>query len=299
MRNLNLKQLEVFCVVANKLSFSSAAKILFMTQPAISKQIHSLEEQCGYRVFEQIGKRIYLTAAGQNLLQAAQILLQAAEAFKSEMFFEQPEISGHLRIGMGDSIQHLIFEPLSHFYNLYPKVDFSIKVSNYAGLSELLVDNKIDFGIMGSPGRPIELVADVIRTFPIEIVASSKNDLAKKNKLTLADLNDQNFVVGDEQSTSYNQTYNLFKEFNIKYKKIICINHFEGVKHAIKANLGVSLVSTFIMRPEIESGKIVKLNVPNLKTKHLPIYWVQHKDKKNTQAIKLFKSFLYQALKKI
>ncbi len=297
MTSITLKQLEIFVAVANKLSFSSAANSLHLTQPAISKQIRNLEEQCGYTLFEQVGKKIYLTETGQHLLKYTENILGAVELLNDNINQSDHIIGGKLRIGMGDTLQHVMFDILADFRNLYPKVEFNVSINNYPVLSEQLLENKLDFAIMGNVGTRFGLTAELITRPPLLLVASAKHPIAIKRKITFKELQNETFIIGEHGSASYILTNELFNKIQPIDEKIFQISNFEAMKHAVKANLGVAILAKFILSSELTKGSIASLNVVGLDPMKLDLYWVQHKDKQLSKAGKLFKKMVFKQLK--
>jgi DNA-binding transcriptional LysR family regulator len=161
MKNVTLRQLKIFEAVARHLSFSRAAEELHLTQPAVSMQVQALEDLAGLPLTEQAGKKVRLTAAGEEVArQARRIAEQLREAGEALAALKGVE-SGKLKIGVVSTAKYFAPSLLAEFRRRHPGVELSLTVSNRGTIVRHLAENDIDLAIMGTPPGEFETVAKV------------------------------------------------------------------------------------------------------------------------------------------
>ncbi len=289
MKNITLKQLEIFYEVATNLSFSMAAEKLFLTQPAISKQIHNLQEEYGCPLIEQIGKKIYLTAEGKKFFSHVEQVLDAMKSLKNNSGHSKHE-TDNLRLNIG--VQYLHFNVMSNFQQLYPNIDFNIYTYPFDTLTDMLLTNKIDIGILTRPNIPANLISIPITKVPLAIVASPKNKLCRKKSLSIDDLASETFIVAEDGSINFQHTENILSAIPKQQQKTMQITSFESIIHAVYSNIGISILPEFILHDEEKEHNLKKLELANIDPMQMDVFWVQHKDKQLPPAAELVKEFL-------
>ena len=144
MRNLTLRQMRVFAAVARNLSFTRAARELHLTQPAVSQQVKLLEDEVGMPLFEQIGRKVHLAPAGEELLryteQAMELLRQAGESLSAMRGLKR----GVLKLGAVSTAKYFAPSLLSAFTPAYPEVSIKFAVGNREEIIKQLAANEID-----------------------------------------------------------------------------------------------------------------------------------------------------------
>jgi DNA-binding transcriptional LysR family regulator len=155
MSSFTLKQLEIFITVARHMSISEAARMLHLSQPGVSHQIRKIEMHTGRRLFEQMGKKIYLTEEGSLLLEQAKNIIEQAELFNTACIANNPNISGKLKLSTGILLQPLFFNLYSKFSRQYPSVNVELLDGDQNIQLQYLHENKIDFCLMMRPTNSI------------------------------------------------------------------------------------------------------------------------------------------------
>src|SRR4030066_1928187 len=160
MLHLTFRQLSVFEAVARNLSYSRAAQEMHLTQPAVSMQIKQLEENVGMPLFEQLGKKVYLTEAGRELYHYSRTIAQQlaeAETVLSDLKGLQ---RGRLKISVASTANYFAPQLLAVFGQRFPTVTVSLDVTNRQPLLAQLANNEMDMAIMGQPPEGLDLVAE-------------------------------------------------------------------------------------------------------------------------------------------
>jgi LysR family transcriptional regulator, low CO2-responsive transcriptional regulator len=293
MRNVTLRQMRVFAAVARYGSFTRAARELRLTQPAVSQQIKLLEQEAGLPLFEQIGRTIHVTAAGQELLryatQVTDLLREAGETLAALRGLKR----GVLKLGAVSTAKYFAPSLLSAFAPAYPDVTIRFSVGNREEVIQLLAANEIDLVIMGRPPRELATVAVPFAKHPLVIIASPDHPLAAKRRIPMKQLANENFVIREEGSGTRAAMQHVFKAHGAAYRASMEVTSNETIKQAVMAGMGLSFISMHTVMLELATGKLVTLNVTGLPV--VRDWFVIHlRDKKLSPIAQAFRTFLLE-----
>jgi DNA-binding transcriptional LysR family regulator len=289
--NLTLRQLKIFEAVARHLSFTSASKELHLTQPAVSMQVKQLEEEVGLPLFEQVGKKIFLTDAGQELRRyAGSILGMLAEA--SLVFDEMRGLErGRLRIAVASTANYFVPQLLASFCQRHPKVQVSLDVTNRQRLLEALSANDTDLVIMGKPPSTMELVAESFMDNPLVVIAPPGHPLAREKRIPLERLQGETFLVREKGSGTRSAMERFFVEHGISLSSAMEMSSSEAIKQGVEAGLGFGLLSLHTLEMELALKRLVILDVDKLPI--LRKWYIMHRAGKRLSAVaQSFKGFV-------
>jgi DNA-binding transcriptional LysR family regulator len=288
--NVTFRQLKVFEAVARHLSFTRAAQELHLTQPAVSMQIKQLEEEVGLSLFEQLGKKTYLTQAGDEMYHYSRtIARQLAEA---EDVMEQLKgvQRGHLDISVASTANYFTTRLLAAFAKQHPDITFSLDVTNRATLLQQLDNNEKDMVIMGRPPQILDLTTEAFMDNPLVMVAPPDHPLADQS-LSIKQLRDETFLVREKGSGTRIAMERFFTEQGITLKTGMEMSSNEAIKQAVEAGLGLGIVSIHTLVLELETKRLTILNV-----KEFPIlrhwYLVHRKGKRLSPVADAFRQFV-------
>lgn len=298
MLNFTIRQIEVFESVARHLSYSRAAESLHLSQPAVSMQIRQLEDVAGLPLFEQLGKKIYLTAAGHELLHYSRnILGQITEA--QNVLTELKGVDmGRLIISTATTASYFATQLLAEFCRRHPKVSVSLSVSNRETLLHQLAHNEMDMAIMGRPPDGLNLEMSTFMENPLIVIAPPQHALASVSDIPLKRLQQETFLVREQGSGTRIAMERFFSEQGIHLSQGSEMSTNEAIKQAVQAGMGLGILSLHAASLEIETGRLVALDV-----RKFPImrdwYVVLRKGKRLTATAQLFKDFLLREGAKI
>lgn len=259
--NITLRQLKVFERVARRLSFTRAAEELFLTQPAVSMQIKQFEEAVGLPLFERLGKKIYLTRAGEELYQLSRTI--ARQLDEAEQLIEELKgtESGRLNVSVASTVHYFAIRLLAEFCRRHPKIRVSLKVTNRKGLLQNLEDNAADLLLMGQPPESQELVAETFLKNPLVIIAPAGHPLTGKPSIALTELATENFIMREMGSGTRNSVERFLAERGVHLTVSMEMNTNEAIKQGVEEGLGLGIVSIHTLERELESGRLVVLDV--------------------------------------
>ncbi len=292
--HITIRQLQVFDAVARHLSYTRAAEELHLTQPAVSMQIKQLEGSVGLSLFEQIGKRIYLTQAGDAMLRHARSIMQNLSAAEEEMDELKGVDSGRLKVAIASTVNYFATQLLAVFAREHPTVEISLDVTNREALLSRLEANIPDLVLMGKPPADLDLIAEPFMDNPLIMIAPPDHPLAGKKKIRLAELEGEDFVVREPGSGTRVAMERFFAEQGFVHQKGMELMGNEAVKQGVEAGLGLAVVSIHTVEQELTLNRLVPLHVHGL-----PImrrWYVAHRrGKKLSATARSFRDFVLRA----
>jgi DNA-binding transcriptional LysR family regulator len=289
--HLTLQQLRLFEAVARNRSFTRAAEELFLTQPAVSIQISRLEGGIGSPLFEQIGKRIYLTAAGREVCQTARDVLGRLEALEDALADLHGQIRGPLQLSVVTTGKYLLPHLLGAFVRKYPDVTPRLAVTNRAQVIERLRDNVDDMVVMGQVPQDLPVAARPFLEDVLVMVAHPEHPLAQEKHISLERLLAERFLVREPGSGTRMIMDHLFAERNLRIEPYMELGSSEAIKQGVEADLGISVLSLHSLHLELSGGYLVVLDVEQFPLKR-QWYVVSLKGKRLSLAAQTFIDFL-------
>ncbi|MBI2779119.1 MAG: LysR family transcriptional regulator [Gammaproteobacteria bacterium] len=296
MKNITLRQLRVFEAVARHSSYTRAAGDLYLTQPAISMQIKQLEGNIGLPLFEQIGKRIFLTEAGRELYHYSRLITQQlaeAEAVLSEL---KGVTRGRLNISVVSTAKHFAPYLLSIFSKRFDGATVSLNVTNRETLLRQLASNERDMMIMGVPPKQDDIIAEPFMENPLVVIAPYNHPLRQERNIPLERLQHETFLMREQGSGTRIAMERFFAEHNIHLIGGMEMDSSEAIKQGVQAGLGLGIVSIHTINLEIEVKRLAILDVASL-----PIirqwYLVHPRDKRLSPVAQAFKEFILNEAK--
>jgi DNA-binding transcriptional LysR family regulator len=278
MKNVTLRQLRVFEAVARHCSFSRAAEELHLTQPAVSMQVRQLEEMVGLPLTEQIGKRVFLTAAGEEVARHARLVAQqlreAAEAIEALKGVR----GGRLHIGVVSTAKYFAPRLLTDFRRRHAGVEIRLGVHNRETIVRQLADNQIDLAIMGSPPRDFDTEATAFAPHPLVIIAAADHPLVRRKKLDPADLAGETLLIREPGSGTRTAMERYFDSVAFTPGAVFEMSSNETIKQAVMAGMGIAFISAHTISLELETGRLAKLPVQG--TPVLRQWYVVHRSEK-------------------
>jgi DNA-binding transcriptional LysR family regulator len=298
MLHLTLRQLQVFESAATKLNFSVAAKQLFLSQPAVSMQIKQLEESIGLPLFEQMGKKIYLTEAGQELFHYSRNITQ--QLAEMEAVFDEMKGLGHgkLTISVVNTAKYFIPQLLARFCRRYPKINAILQVANRDAVLKQLADNSTDLAILGQPPDGLDVHAEKFLDNQLVVIAAPDHPLAKLKRIKFSRLAEETFLSRELGSGTRSAMERVFAQHKIQPHISMEMETNEAIKQAVQAGMGLGILSLHSIELELETKRLAMLNVEDFP---LMRYWyvVHRSNKRLSGAALAFKDFLLTEAKKI
>lgn len=263
--SMDVRGLEVFLSVAKHLNFTRAGEEVHLSQPSVSVRIRQLERDLGSKLFEQLGKRIALTEAGQLLLPYAIRVMAAMDDALHAIDELKGLERGSLRIGASTTPgMYLIPQTIAQFKQQYPKIDVHLAVKDTRQIEEGVIRNEFDFGFVGGhlAGDEVDVLTWIIDH--LVLVVPSNHVLARKKLVKVADLRKERFILREPGSATRAAVVNHLQKSDLKVETIMEMENPESVKKAVQSGLGIAFISKFAVETELKAKSLVAVRVKGL-----------------------------------
>lgn len=291
MKHATLRQLKVFESVARNLSFTRAAEELHLTQPTVSIQLKQLADIVGLPLLEQVGKKVFLTDAGRELLKACHDIFEGLSRFEMLVSDMKGVKAGKLRLAVITTAKYFVPRLLGPFCQRYPGIDVSLKVTNRERVLQRMADNLDDLYVLGQPPEHMEIVLEPFLENPLVVVAARTHPLAAENNIPLARLAEEAFLMREAGSGTRLATERFFAEHQMKIKVRMELGSNEAIKQAVAGGLGIAVLSAHTLALERGSDELAILGVEGFPIRRH--WYVAHlKDKQPSVVALAFLDFL-------
>ncbi|MBF2709206.1 LysR family transcriptional regulator [Flavobacterium soyangense] len=261
-------RLKVFITVANRLSFTKAAKELFITQPAISKHIQELEEQYKIKFFERNGSKISLTNAGELLLNHTKNIFEVYREIDFDMSALINQQRGLLRLGASTTISQYIIPPLlARFHQKLQEIKVNLLNGNTEQIEKALLNKEIEIGIVEGQSKNQSIKYTEFLKDELVLVCNNKNPLINKNILSQEDLKSMRFVMREQGSGTLEVIEYALKPFEINLSQLTIemqLGSTESIKSYLMNSDCVAFISIHAIKKELKNNELVILDLDNL-----------------------------------
>lgn len=276
--NISLRQLQIFATVARRLSYTRAAEELHLTQPAVFTQVRQLQENLGSALIERIGKQLFLTEAGQMVLQSATDVLGEVERLDMGLAELRGMLRGRLRVSVVSTAKYDIPHRLGIFCRAHPGIDVTLTVGNREELLARFAANEDDLYILGTVPEDMKATWRRYAENPLVVIAAPDHPLAGKTNLFPTALSKQPFIMREAGSGTRRAVERYFDAQSIQPPTSMELGANEAIAEAVMAGLGLSVVSRGSVRLQLQTGELVELDVTGFPIlRHWHVAWPKGK----------------------
>jgi DNA-binding transcriptional LysR family regulator len=264
MRHVTLRRLRIFVSAATHLSFARAAEELHVSAAAVSIQIAQLEGEARVPLFERLGRRLYLTAAGSTLLRASTAILAQLRALEEELAALRGVEGGLLNVGVISAGDYFLPTLLADFCARHRGVQIALSVCNREELIRRLDHNLVDLAVMSQQPEGDEFESVPFAAHPIVIVAAPRHRLAGARRILLSALARESFIARERGSLTRIVMDETLRRARLKPVIAIEASNNETIKQAVAAGFGVAFISTHAIALEVQARRLVVLEIAEL-----------------------------------
>jgi DNA-binding transcriptional LysR family regulator len=291
MKHATQRQLRVFEAVARHLSFSRAAEEMHLSQPAVSTLIKQLEGHAGLALFEQLGKKVYLTPAGTEMLRHVRAIIGQLREAEDAMAQLKGIAGGTLNVAVISAGDYFFTRLLAEFQRRNVGVTLQLAVFNRAELLQQLANNLTDLAVMVRPPDKLDTIHESFAPHPYVIVAPPDHPLAGKRHIAVSVLAQEAFLVRERGSDTWNCMREAFGGQFARLRITMEIKSTETIKQAVIAGLGIAFLSAHTLATERRMGQLAVLDVVGFPAQF--DWFVVHRRNKRLPAVaQAFKKFL-------
>jgi DNA-binding transcriptional LysR family regulator len=285
---MECRDLQVFLSVASHLNYTRAGEELNLSQPSVSVRIRQLETELGLKLFEQLGKKVALTDAGQLLAPYARRVIAAVDDARHAMEELQGLERGSLRIGASTTPgMYLVPQMVAEFKRRHPKIEIHLGSKDTREVEDGVLRNEFDFGFVGGHLATAEVTAIPWLIDELLLVVPPSHALARQKAVKKTDLRKEKFILRESGSATRAAILNQLTESNLELTTIMEMENPESVKKAVQSGLGIAFISKFAVATELKAKTLVSVALQDLKIKR-EMKIVHRQDKHLSRAARAF-----------
>lgn len=257
---LDSRQMLAFATLARCRSFTQTAKELHLTQSAISHTIKALEQDVGVPLFERVGKKVFLTQAGEKLRPAAERILRDMHDARAAM--EEAGTWGRGRLRVGASVttcQHLLPTVLREFRQSFPDCTLSIVAGDGPHMSRLLLENQVDLALMLEPDKEDNLAFRSLFSDELLAMVAPPHPWAAAGRVPKGSFEGETIIVFNKGSYTHRMIEEHFRSDGIQLTNTIELGSIDAMKELTKVGMGVALLAPWVARKELAERSLVAL----------------------------------------
>ena len=254
------RHLRVFYEVCKHMNMTKASKELFVSQPAISKTIHDIEQDYGVKLFERWNKQLYLTPEGATLYEYSKQAVNLLDAIDKSM--QARNGKDIIRVGASITIgTSILGEIAADFCAEHPSVKIEALVDSTPVIEQALLQGQIDLSFVEGRLASPEIKSETVGCTDIVLVVGRTHELYGQEGITLEDLSGRDFIVREKGSRTREKFSMEMERNNIRWNPAWECHNTQTIKHAVDAGLGIGVLSKLSVRKRLESGRFRALNV--------------------------------------
>jgi DNA-binding transcriptional LysR family regulator len=258
--NATFRQLRLFLALAERGSITAAAEACHVTQPTVSMQLRDLADAIGLPLYEQIGKRLHLTAAGETLAETARAMLDEWIAFEQAINAMKGLEQGRLRVALVSTAKYFVPRLLGSFCRDHPNIEIALEILNRDGVVARLLENRDDLYIMSMPPEKLKLEKYAFLDNPLVLIAPKGHRLTGRHQ-ELADLAAERFIMRERGSGTRLACDAHFARSAFLPAVRLELGSNEAIKQAVAGGLGLAVISRHALPTRPEDDQLTILDV--------------------------------------
>ena len=258
--NTTFRQLRLFLALAEHGSITAAAEACHVTQPTVSMQLRNLADTVGLPLYEQIGKRLHLTAAGEALAQTARAMHDEWQSFEQVIAAMKGLERGRLRVALVSTAKYFVPRLLGSFCAEHPNIDIALEILNREGVVARLRENRDDLYIMSMPPENLDLERHAFLPNPLVLIAP-EGHRGSGRPLELADLSPERFILREKGSGTRLACDAHFARQGFVPTVRLELGSNEAIKQAVAGGLGLAVISRHALTARPADDQLAILDV--------------------------------------
>lgn len=291
---MELYQLEAFEAVISHGSFTRAAEALYLTQPAVTRQIAALESELQTRLFDRLGRTVHLTAAGETLHRYAEAIVRLAREAQHAIADIEAGTAGRLAVGASSTLATYVLPPLlRRFRESHSRVEISVHTGVSAQVVEMVRANEVDIGLVTGEIHDPALQATILADFATCVVVPPAHPLAARRSVSAAKLAGSPLILMEAGTNLRAYVDRLLGAAGVEEQVTMELDNVEAIKRMIQADLGISLLPEVAVSLEVQDGRLVALDLTDVPHANRHITLIHRRDKYLTTAVQAFLKLLF------
>lgn len=289
------QELEAFAAVAAHRSFTRAAESLFLTQPAVTRQIAGLEAKLHTRLFDRLGRTIELTPAGEILLRYTESILRLTEEARQAIADIEAGTTGRLTVGASSTLAtYLLPDWLRAFRERAPHVEIVVHTGISAAVVQMVRENEAEVGLVTSETNDPKMRVLSLADYATCVVVPQGHALAHETEIEAERLANVPLILMETGTNLRTYVDRLLSAAGVQEQVTMEMDNVEAIKRMIEAGLGVSLLPEVAVRAEVASGRLVALRLRDVPRTNRRIALIHRSDRYLSAPLKAFMELVRQ-----
>ncbi|MGE8205380.1 LysR family transcriptional regulator [Heyndrickxia sp. NPDC080065] len=293
---MNIESLRMFCLVVEEGSISQAARLSFVSQPAVTRQIRQLEEMYRAKLFERTSGKLTLSKAGETLYPYAKEIVE----YSKRSFEAIQELTGNqeivLYIGASSTIgEYLLPGLLGEFSRSYPNLKFNLSIGNTPTILSKLENNDIDIAFVEGVIENENLIIEKFTDDELILVTSPIHHWSNRDKIHIQELPEENMIWRESDSGTRQIVESALNEYAVleNIKSAMEIGSYQSIKSAVEVDLGVSFLPKLTVAKELKNGTLHEVKISDFHISR-DLWMVQKSHRFKKSGLKYFINFIRQ-----
>ncbi|MGD8437302.1 MAG: selenium metabolism-associated LysR family transcriptional regulator [Syntrophobacterales bacterium] len=294
---MDLRKLEVFCKVYELKSFSQAGKACLLSQPTVSEHIRYLETHLDVRLFDRLGREVVPTRAGEILYKYARRMLILKREAGQTLERYRGKMSGDLELG-GSTIpgQYILPSLIGRFRENFPDIFIKLLIGDTMKITTMVLDGQLELGVVGAKIKSNKLQFKQLFDDELVLAVSPNHRWAKRSAIRLEELPEAPFIMREQGSGTRMTMLEIFEQAGLdsqEFKVVAEMGSTDAIRQAIKAKVGVSILSRRAIADELQFEQLCHVPVKGLSlARHF--YLVTHNKRSRSPVGQAFVDYLIE-----
>ncbi|OHX42792.1 LysR family transcriptional regulator [Cytobacillus oceanisediminis] len=265
--------LKTFVTLAEVKNFTKTAELLLMSQPSVSLHIKNLEKEFQTKLFQRSPKYLKITPSGEILYDRAKQMITIYEQTRQEILEQQNTIKGDLKIAASFTIgEYILPSLLLDLQNQYPELNLQVTIANTEEVVQSTRSHHVDIGLIEGQTNERELIVTPFLEDELFIVTSNQHPLVQKEETTIADLQNQQWIMRENGSGTREYFNHVVRSNGLKVKSLLTISSNQGIKETLINGLGISILSGSVVERDVKQNNLSIIKVKNQEFKRTLSY---------------------------
>jgi DNA-binding transcriptional LysR family regulator len=258
-RYMEIRQLRAFVAIAEAKTFTAGAKLVHVTQAAISMQIRQLEDELGLQLFTRTPRRVILTEAGEVLLDRARKILREHDAGVAEVAELAGSEHGRLRLGSASAMFATVQLPhiLQKLKEKFSQSEITVVSGTSTSLVNRIMNGETDVAFVSLPVESSNIKTEILFSDDIVAIAHPSHPLAKQKVISAATLATENLILGEQGGNTRRQIDEFFTASGVKPNVVMELSRQEAINKMVENNMGVGIAGKKSVAKDVADGKLV------------------------------------------
>ena len=285
---MNFRKIKIFYETAKHLNMTKVAKEMYISQPSISQSINELEIELGVKLFDRIGKKLYLTHEGEVFLNYTRRILNLYDESVKTIRDINLNEKGKLVIGASTTIGiYILPEIIKDFSNKFKDIEISLIIENTKHIEQLILENKVDFAFVEGEINSFEISKELIWKDELVFICGEENNLKQYKEVQGKEIENEKLIMREVGSGTREQAELFLKKNKIKFNTFLELGSTEAIKKTVEANLGIGCLSYTVVKDKIKSGELYMFRLSEGRIER-DLHLILHRDKFISNNMKAF-----------